>query len=195
MYIQHGHRRFGFFTVPCVIFLFSVSIFAQDNNFDLRRSPRTSFFPSYEEENRIQQRELERALETTLKSIPSISGARVHLSLNPGALWRGKQTPSSASVVLISENPSRVEKKEVKKLVSGAVSDVSENNISVLVYGLRAVDAPQQMGRDQAQMLFATDDGSAQKRILICVIVFLLGAATVVLGIGVARYVNRKKRL
>jgi type III secretory pathway lipoprotein EscJ len=195
MYIQHGHRRFGSFTVPCVIFLFSVSIFAQDNNSDLRRSPRTSFFPSYEEESRIQQRELERALETTLKSIPSISGARVHLSLNPGALWRGQQTPSSASVVLISKNPSRVEKKDVKKLVSGAVSDVSENNVSVLVYGLRSVDAPQQMGRDQAQMLFATDDGGAQKRILICVIVFLLGAATVVLGIGVARYVNRKKRL
>ena len=195
MYIQHGHRWFGFFTVSCVIFLFSVSDFAQDSTSDSRRSPRTSFFPSYEEESRIQQQELERALETTLKSIPSINGARVHLSLNPGSLWRGKQTPSSASVVLISTNPPRVEKRDVKKLISGAVSDISENNVSVLVYGLRAVDATQQMSRDQAQILFAADDGGAQKRVLICLIIFLLGSAIVVLGIGVARYVNRKKRL
>jgi type III secretory pathway lipoprotein EscJ len=195
MYIQHGHRWFGFFTVSCVIFLFSGSIFSQESTSHLRRSPRTSFFPSYEEESRIRQEELERALETTLKSIPSITGARVHLSLNPGWLWRGKQNPSSASVVLISTNPSRVEKRDVKKLISSAVSDVSENNVIVLVYGLRSVDETHKMGRDQAQVLFAADDDSAQKRILICLIVFLLGAAIVVLGIGVARYVNRKKRL
>lgn len=195
MFIKHGHRWFGCFAVLCVIFLFSLSISAQDNTADYRPSPQTSFFPSHEEESRIRQQELERALEITLKSIPSITGARVHLSLNSGKLWRGKQMPSSASVVLVSKKPSQIKKNDVRKLVSGASPDVSEKNVSVLVYGPGAEDATQNRVRTQAQILLGPDDGSAQKRILICVIVFLLGAATVVLGIGVARSINRKKRL
>lgn len=86
-----------------------------------RYEPEGGLIKSRDERRHQQERARSAALEQTLESIPGVREARVHLTLGGGGSRRETGTDSgSASVLLVTNNESKIDRVEVQRLVSGA---------------------------------------------------------------------------
>ena len=83
--------------------------------------PEGGFIKSRDERRHQQERATGAALEQTLESIPGVREARVHLTLRSGVRPSEVGTAAgSASVLLVTNEESTIERSEVQRLVSGA---------------------------------------------------------------------------
>ena len=91
---------------------------------------KSSLVSGREERKAIQDSIKISRLENSLSSLPSVLEAWVHLNrVEPGSrVFGGNKRKSSASVLVISEDPTRLDEIQIKRLVSGAVG----TNLSVI---------------------------------------------------------------
>ncbi len=84
---------------------------------------KSSLVSGREERKAIQDRIKIYRLENSLRSLPSVLEAWVHLNrVESGSrVFGGNKRKSSASVLIISEDPQRLDEIQIKRLVSGAV--------------------------------------------------------------------------
>lgn len=87
-----------------------------------------------EEKRAAVEREVGRALEKTLESLPGVLEARVHFFLPEFDVLalQTKDSPGSASVLLIAKNSVAVDEGQVRQIVAGA-RGLSPTNISVVL--------------------------------------------------------------
>ncbi|MBN2715205.1 MAG: hypothetical protein JXX14_05075 [Deltaproteobacteria bacterium] len=92
------------------------------------------FFPSWTEEQALRERELAASLTDTIEMLPYVVSAKVHISLPTTVRLASQYSPSSASVVILSDYPDSVSKDEVRSIIAGAVSRLEKANVGVFVH-------------------------------------------------------------
>ncbi|MBN2527075.1 MAG: hypothetical protein JXR76_11830 [Deltaproteobacteria bacterium] len=155
---------------------------------------RGSFFPSYQSEIADAERRISVDLADTLKKIPNIIDAKVHLSLAEMGIWKPAQRRSRASVILWSANPAQINKNEIQSLVSGASSQLEQKDVHVFVYRLDTQSAlMSDVPENNAMTVVSGRSVSDWKHYLVPFVVFILLVAIGILTIGIRRYVRRRE--
>ncbi|WP_138202647.1 flagellar basal-body MS-ring/collar protein FliF [Haloimpatiens lingqiaonensis] len=98
-----------------------------------------SKFGATDEEMKIKyQRAMEGELERTIKGLPEIDDAKVHLVMSQDSVFVKEDTPASASLTLRLKSGKELKKDQVKAIVAlicGSVKNLDKKNVEIIASG------------------------------------------------------------
>lgn len=132
-----------------------------------------SKFGATDEEMKIKyQRALEGELERTIKGLPEVDDAKVHLVMSEDSVFVKQDTPSSASLTLRLKSGKELKKEQVKAIVAllcGSVKNLDKKNVEVIAageYGTALLTTPDLFNEEDKEYIGNTQEQEKMKNSL-----------------------------